>query len=135
VVDSDRGRFEFELFAQDAPLTVHRFLEYVDARLFDNGRFHRVVPNFVIQGGDPRGDGWGGPGQILRDENSRRRYERGMVGLALSGRDTGGSQFFVTHSRQPHLDGTYPLFGRVTSDMRVVDGITLGDRIRQVRRR
>ena len=135
VIDTDRGRIEIELFAQDAPLTVTRFLELVDIRLLDGGRWHRVVPNFVIQDGDPRGDGWGGPGSTLRDENSRRRYDRGMVGLALSGPDTGGSQYFITHSRQPHLDGTYPLFGRVTSDMRVVDAVTLGDRIRQIRRR
>jgi len=94
-----------------------------------------VVPNFVVQDGDPGGDGWGGPGFALRDENSRVRYSRGVVGMALSGPDTGGSQFFITHSPQPHLDGTYPVVGQVVEGMEVVDRIIQGDRIRTIRRR
>ncbi len=93
------------------------------------------MPNFVIQDGDPRGDGWGGPGVALRDEVNRRRYQRGTVGMALSGPDTGGSQFFITHSPQPHLDGTYTVIGQVTNGLDVVDRTTQGDGIRSVRRR
>jgi cyclophilin family peptidyl-prolyl cis-trans isomerase/HEAT repeat protein len=134
VIDSDRGRITIDLFAQDAPITVNAFLQLVDQRIFDGGLWHRVVPNFVIQDGDPRGDGWGGPGFALRDEINRNRYDRGTVGMALSGPDTGGSQFFITHSPQPHLDGTYTVIGRVISGMDVVDQITQDDRIRTVRR-
>jgi cyclophilin family peptidyl-prolyl cis-trans isomerase/HEAT repeat protein len=134
VLDTDRGRIVIDLFARDAPITVNAFLQLVDQRFFDGRPFHRVVPNFVVQGGDPRGDGWGGPGYSLRDEINPNRYERGTVGMALSGPDSGGSQFFITHSRQPHLDGTYPVIGRVISGMDVVDLITQGDRIQTVRR-
>jgi cyclophilin family peptidyl-prolyl cis-trans isomerase/HEAT repeat protein len=134
VFDTDRGRIVVDLSAGEAPLTVAAFLQLVDQRLFDGGMFHRVVPNFVVQGGDPRRDGWGGPGFALRDEVNRERYERGTVGMALSGPDTGGSQFFITHSSQPHLDGTYTVIGRVLSGMDVVDLITQGDRILTVRR-
>jgi cyclophilin family peptidyl-prolyl cis-trans isomerase/HEAT repeat protein len=134
ILDTDRGRIVIDLFARDAPITVNAFLQLVDQRFFDGRPFHRVVPNFVVQSGDPRGDGWGGPGYSLRDENNTNRYERGTVGVALSGPDTGGSQFFITHSRQPHLDGTYPAIGRVISGMDVVDLITQGDRIQTIRR-
>lgn len=134
VVDTDRGRIVIDLFGRDAPLTVRALLQLVDRRFFDAKLFHRVVPNFVAQGGDPRGDGWGGPAFTLRDEVNRNRYETGMVGMALSGPDTGGSQFFITHSPQPHLDGTYPVIGRVISGMDVVNLITQGDRIQTIRR-
>jgi cyclophilin family peptidyl-prolyl cis-trans isomerase len=92
------------------------------------------VPNFVAQAGDPRGDGWGGPGTVLRDEVNPQRYAPGSVGMALSGPDTGGSQFFITHGAQPHLDGTYTIFGRVTSDIRVVRQISQGEGIRSIHR-
>jgi cyclophilin family peptidyl-prolyl cis-trans isomerase/HEAT repeat protein len=134
VLDTDRGRIVIDLFGRDAPITVNAFLQLVDQRFFDGRPFHRVVPNFVVQSGDPRGDGWGGPGFSLRDEINPNRYDRGTVGMALSGPDTGGSQFFITHSRQPHLDGTYPVIGRVISGMDVVDLITQGDRIQTIRR-
>jgi cyclophilin family peptidyl-prolyl cis-trans isomerase len=93
-----------------------------------------VVPGFVVQAGDPRGDGWGGPGTVLRDEINPVRYGSGIVGLALSGPDTGGSQFFITLSPQPHLDGTYPVFGRVTAGQSILPLITQGDRIRSIHR-
>jgi cyclophilin family peptidyl-prolyl cis-trans isomerase len=134
VVDTDRGRVTLDLFAREAPLTVTALLQLVDQRAFDNILWHRVVPAFVAQSGDPRGDGWGGPGFALRDEINRLRYFRGTVGMALSGPDTGGSQFFITLAPQPHLDGTYTVVGRVLSGMEVVDLITQGDRIRTVRR-
>src|SRR6185503_9599449 len=92
------------------------------------------VPNFVIQGGDPRGDGNGGPGFQIRCEINYAEYDRGAVGMALSGKDTGGSQWFVTHSRQPHLDGGYTVFGRVAErDMPVIDAIARGDKILSIR--
>ncbi|HEX6065708.1 MAG TPA: peptidylprolyl isomerase [Longimicrobiales bacterium] len=106
---------EIELLAADAPLTVRNFMTLADRRYFDGARWHRVVPNFVIQDGDPYGNGSGGPGYAIRDEMNRVRYLEGAVGMALSGPDTGGSQFFITHSPQPHLDGGYTVFGRVVS--------------------
>ena len=92
------------------------------------------MPNFVIQDGDPRGDGSGGPGTVIRDEINRRRYDRGALGMALSGPDTGGSQFFITHSPQPHLDGGYTVFGHVVTGWDVLDLIVQGDRIRRIAR-
>jgi cyclophilin family peptidyl-prolyl cis-trans isomerase len=90
------------------------------------------VPDFVVQGGDPRGDGFGGPGYTIRDEINRLRYGRGTVGMALAGPDTGGSQFFITLSPQPHLDGGYTVFGEVESGLDVLDKIEAGDRIEKV---
>ena len=94
---------------------------------------HRVVSDFVIQGGDPRGDGWGGPGYALRDEINTVRFDRGAVGMPKSGRDTGGCQIFVTHVPTPHLDGNYTVFGKVISGMDVVDRIEVGDAILSAR--
>jgi len=133
-IDTDRGSIVIELLPGDAPLTVTAFLNLVDRHYFDGQRWHRVVPNFVIQSGDPRDDGWGGPGFTLRDEISPVRYQRGSVGLALSGPDTGGSQYFITVGPEPRLDGTYPIFGRVTSDLSVLDVVSQGDHIRSVHR-
>jgi cyclophilin family peptidyl-prolyl cis-trans isomerase len=100
---------------------------------FDGLPIHRVVPDFVIQGGDPRGDGEGGPGFTIRDEINQRPYLRGTVGMALDWADTGGSQFFITHSPQPHLDAKYTVFGRVIAGMEIVDQIQQGDVIRRIR--
>ncbi|MGD8377871.1 MAG: peptidylprolyl isomerase, partial [Acidobacteriota bacterium] len=132
-LDTDRGRVVLELFSRDAPLTVRNFLDLVRAGFYDGLTFHRVVPNFVVQAGDPRGDGWGGPGRQIRCELTPLPYERGTVGMALDGRDTGGSQFFITHTPQPHLEGAYTVFGRVREGMEVVDVLVQGDRIRQAR--
>jgi len=133
-VETDRGSFVVELLPAEAPLTVAAFLSLVDRRYFDGSRWHRVVPNFVVQDGDPRGDGWGGPGFALRDEVNPSRYVTGTMGMALSGPDTGGSQFFITHSAQPHLDGTYTVFGQVVSGLPVLAGVAQGDRIRSIHR-
>lgn len=127
------GAIELELFAVEAPLTVLNFLHLADAGYFDGQEWPRVVPNFVIQGGDPRGDQSGGPGYAIRDEINRHRYHRGTLGMALSGPETGGSQFFITHSPQPHLDGGYTVFGRVVSGMEVVDRVVMGERIASIR--
>jgi len=131
-IHTDQGQIRIELFPQDAPMTVDSFVTLARKGFFNNLTFHRVVPNFVIQGGDPRGDGEGGPGYQIRCEINTRPYIRGAVGMALSGKDTGGSQFFITHSPQPHLDGGYTIFGQVISGMEIVDRITRGDMIRKV---
>lgn len=135
VIETAGGPISVELFAADAPLTVDALLRLADRHYFDGGTWHRVVPNFVAQDGDPRGDGWGGPGFTLRDEVSSRPYTRGTVGLALGGPDTGGSQFFIVLSPQPHLEGTYPVLGHVESGMELLERTTQGDRIRTIRRR
>ncbi len=126
---TSRGNLRLELFGTDAPLTVSNFLTLARSGYYRNTTFHRVVPNFVIQDGDPRDDGNGGPGYAIRDEMNRRRYERGALGMALSGPDTGGSQYFITHSPQPHLDGHYTVFGRLVGGFEVLDAIVQGDRI------
>ena len=135
-LETDRGTLDIELLPAEAPLTVAAFLELVERRFFDGTRWHRVVPNFVVQDGDRRGDGWGGPGGgfVLRDEINPVRYDAGRVGMALSGPDTGGSQYFITHSAQPHLDGIYTIFGRVVSGVVVLNAIGQGDRIRSIHR-
>jgi cyclophilin family peptidyl-prolyl cis-trans isomerase len=129
VIQSARGTLELSRFSWDAPLTVYNFASLADQHYFDGQRFHRVVPNFVVQAGDPRGDGNGGPGYAIRDEINRHRYLRGTLGMALSGPNTGGSQFFVTHSPQPHLDGGYTVFGQLRSGGAALDRIVQGDRI------
>jgi cyclophilin family peptidyl-prolyl cis-trans isomerase/HEAT repeat protein len=131
-VATDKGTFIIELLPEEAPLTVDSFVQLARRGYFNNITFHRVVPNFVIQGGDPRGDGNGGPGYQIRCEINEARYERGAIGMALSGKDTGGSQWFATHSPQPHLDGGYTVFGRVREGMEVVDRIMRGDVIRSI---
>jgi cyclophilin family peptidyl-prolyl cis-trans isomerase len=128
-IETDRGVLELELLSGDAPITVDNFVSLARRGYFDSQRFHRVVPNFVVQGGDPRGDGNGGPGYAIRDELNRRRYQRGTLGMALSGPNTGGSQFFVTHAPQPHLDGGYTVFGQLRAGGDVLDRIVQGDRI------
>jgi cyclophilin family peptidyl-prolyl cis-trans isomerase/HEAT repeat protein len=132
IVSTTRGSFTIELLPDDAPLTVDNFVQLAKRGYFRGVTVHRVVPNFVIQDGDPRGDGNGGPGYSIRCEINQVPYERGAVGMALSGKDTGGSQWFVTHSPQPHLDGGYTVFGRVVSGMEIVDRITRGDVIRDI---
>jgi HEAT repeat protein/cyclophilin family peptidyl-prolyl cis-trans isomerase len=133
-IDTDRGTIEIELAVLDAPLTVENFVRLARMSYFDGMTVHRVVPDFVIQSGDPRGDGEGGPGYTIRDELNQRPYLRGTVGMALDlWPDTGGSQFFITHSPQPHLEAKYTVFGRVIGGMDVVDAIQQGDIIRRVR--
>ena len=132
-VDVDqKGVIEIELFGADAPLTVANYMRLVQAHYFDRLRFHRVVPNFVVQDGDPRGDGNGSPGYAIRDEINMNRYLTPMVGMALSGPDTGGSQWFINLSPQPHLDGTYTVFGRVVNGQGTLQRVVQGDVIRSI---
>ncbi|MEO7456178.1 MAG: peptidylprolyl isomerase, partial [Gemmatimonadaceae bacterium] len=128
-IETERGTMVLALFSSEAPLTVYNVVSLASRGYFDGQHFHRVVPNFVIQMGDPRGDGSGGPGYAIRDELNRRRYLRGTLGMALSGPNTGGSQFFVTHSPQPHLDAGYTVFGELREGADVLDRIVQGDRI------
>jgi len=132
VIHTKKGNIRIELFADDAPMTVDSFIRLTRSGFYNGLAFVRVVPNFVIQGGDPRGDQNGGPGYQIRDEINLHKYETGSVGMALSGKDTGGSQFFITHSPQPHLDGGYTVFGRVTEGMDIVNRIARGDRMERV---
>lgn len=133
VVTTEKGEFEIALYVDDAPLTSANLFNLARKGFFRNLTFHRVVPDFVAQGGDPRGDGNGGPGYTIRCEINHKPYGRGVVGMALSGKDTGGSQFFVTAAPQPHLDGRYTAFGEVTRGQEVVDALLEGDLITEVR--
>ena len=132
-IDTPKGSVQIELAVLDAPLTVENFVTLARKGYFDGLPIHRVVPAFVVQDGDPRGDGSGGPGYSIRDELNDRAYVRGTVGMALAGPDTGGSQWFVTHAPQPHLEGRYTVFGQVVKGMEVVDRLEVGDTITRIR--
>jgi cyclophilin family peptidyl-prolyl cis-trans isomerase len=127
-----KGTIRLRLACPQAPLTCLNFLQLAEQGFYNGLPFHRVVPDFVLQGGDPRGDGSGGPGYDIRDEIGRLRYGRGTVGMALSGPDTGGSQFFIALSEQPHLDGGYTAFGQVVAGDEILDRIEGGDRIEAI---
>lgn len=132
-VETTKGLIEIELAVREAPLTSQTIMALARRGFFTGISFHRVVPNFVVQAGDPRGDGEGGPNFTIRDERNDLPYLRGTVGMALDWRDTGGSQFFITHSPQPHLDARYTVFGRVVKGMEVVDALQQWDTIERVR--
>jgi cyclophilin family peptidyl-prolyl cis-trans isomerase/HEAT repeat protein len=132
-IETSKGTIEIELAVLDAPQTAQNFMALARKGFFNGLQIHRVVPNFVVQDGDPRGDGSGGPGYTIRDELNDRPFLRGTVGMALDWRDTGGSQFFITHSPQPHLDAKYTVFGHVVNGMDVVDRLQQLDTIQRVR--
>jgi cyclophilin family peptidyl-prolyl cis-trans isomerase len=132
-IETERGTIVVDLLGDDAPRTVASFVHLARTNFYKGLVFHRVVPDFVIQGGDPRGDGYGGASYTLRCEYNQRRFGPGAVGMALAGKDTGSSQFFITHSAQPHLDGRYTVFGQVVEGMDVVEAIQKGDVIRNVK--
>jgi cyclophilin family peptidyl-prolyl cis-trans isomerase len=126
---TDKGKIVIQFFREEAPLATSNFIRLVLSDFYDGLSFHRVVPNFVVQGGCPRSDGWGGPGYAIRCEYNKLHYGRGMVGMAHAGKDTGGSQFFITQSPQPHLDGKYTIFGEVIEGLDIIDNILPGDKI------
>jgi cyclophilin family peptidyl-prolyl cis-trans isomerase len=132
VIHTSRGTIELLLDVVEAPLATASFLELARRGFYDGLDFHRVVQGFVVQGGCPRGDGFGGPGYLLRSEIGQRPFGRGAVGLALAGPDTGGSQIFIAQLPAPHLDGRFPRFGEVTRGLEVVDRLRPGDRIERV---
>ncbi|MDJ0839410.1 MAG: peptidylprolyl isomerase [Acidobacteriota bacterium] len=127
ILHTSKGKITVELASVDAPITCANIVYLSGRGYFQNLPLHRVVPNFVVQAGDSRGDGAGGPGYSIPCEINRLPFEQASVGMALSGKDTGGSQFFICHSDQPHLDGGYTVFGKVTRGMRVVDKLEEGD--------
>ena len=132
MIKTNRGDIYILLDTSEAPLTSLNFIHLAKSGFYNGLTFHRVVPDFVIQGGDPRGDGSGGPGYMIREEINRSEFLFGTVGMATSGRDTGGSQFFICLSPQPHLDGRYTAFGRVEEGMDVIQNIEIGDTIYSV---
>jgi len=133
VLETTCGEIEIRCLAQQAPIHVAGFVQRVRDGFYDGLTWHRVVSNFVIQGGDPRGDGWGTGGRTVRDEINRSRFVRGAVGMPKGGKDTGGCQLFITHVPTPHLDGNYTVFGQVVSGLATVDRIEVGDRIIRAR--
>jgi len=132
-IETTRGRIVLELAEDDAPNTVANFVSLAEKGFYNGVVFHRVIADFMIQGGDPTGTGSGGPGYVIADEFSPRlRHTRGVISMANAGPNTGGSQFFITHVACPHLDGKHAVFGRVIDGMGVVDSIRQGDRIEKV---
>jgi cyclophilin family peptidyl-prolyl cis-trans isomerase len=131
-VETSKGNIVVELFPDIAPATVSNFLYLVKKGYYNNILFHRVIADFVVQGGDPRGDGWGGPGYVIPCEYSDLAFERGTIGIATSGKDTGSSQFFICHSEQPHLNRRYTILGKVREGMENVDKIDIEDKIIQI---
>ena len=132
VIETTKGKIEFELYADKAPLTVSNFVYLAELGYYNGLTFHRVVPNFVIQGGDPTGTGTGGPGYKFKDETVVGEYKAGTVAMANSGPDSNGSQFFICLEDQPNLPKDYNLFGQVISGMDVVAKISIGDKMNSV---
>lgn len=129
VLTTNKGVMKIQLLREDAPFTVLNFVKLAKKNFYDGLSVHRVVPNFVVQGGDPRGDGWGGPGYAIRSEFSLASFSRGACGIASAGKDMEGCQFFITHLPTPHLDGRYTVFAKVVSGYDVVDNLQVGDTI------
>lgn len=134
IMETSKGTITLELYPQHAPKTVNNFVFLVREGFYNGVVFHRVIPNFMIQGGDPTGTGRGGPGYRFEDEfeNNPLRHEAKVLSMANAGPNTNGSQFFITHAPQPHLDGKHTVFGKVTSGADVVDAIEGGDTMESV---
>ncbi len=133
-IKTNKGSFRVQLFANLAPLTVKNFLHLGQSHFYDHLVFHRVVPDFVVQGGDPTGTGWGGANYLIPSEHSPYPFKRGTLGIATAGFDTGSCQFFICLSDQPHLNGNYTAFGRVIDSMNVVENLEIGDAIVHIKR-
>ncbi|MEZ4662114.1 MAG: peptidylprolyl isomerase [Caldilineaceae bacterium] len=133
-METDAGTIELELYPQHAPKTVNNFVFLINEGYYDGITFHRVISDFMIQGGDPTGSGRGGPGYKFEDEtrNNPLRHDTGVISMANAGPNTNGSQFFITHSPQPHLNGKHTVFGKVTKGQDVVDAVRQGDRMIKV---
>jgi peptidyl-prolyl cis-trans isomerase B (cyclophilin B) len=133
-IETGKGTIHLELFPQHAPKTVNNFVFLAQEGFYDGVTFHRVIQDFMIQGGDPTGSGRGGPGYRFEDEfkGNPLRHERGAISMANAGPDTNGSQFFITHGPTPHLDGRHTVFGKVTQGQDVVDAIEQGDAMLKV---
>ena len=133
IISTEKGDMKAELYADETPIAVENFIKLAENRFYDGLTFHRVIPNFVIQGGCPNGNGTGGPGWTIKCETSAERqyHDRGVLSMAHRGKDTGGSQFFICHNRQTtqHLDGVHTCFGKVVEGEDVIDDIRPGDLI------
>lgn len=127
-----KGKIELELFEKDAPDTVANFEKLANEGFYDGLTFHRVIDDFVIQGGCPKGNGTGGPGYTIKCEINHNKHGTGALSMAHAGKDTGGSQFFITQSPQPHLDGVHTVFGKVIKGMDTVNNIEQGDKMIKV---
>lgn len=129
-----QGDIVVELFGKDAPATVNNFVFLANDKFYDGTVFHRVIPDFMVQGGDPTGTGRGGPGYRFNDETrgNPHKHERGVLSMANAGPNTNGSQFFITHVATPWLDGKHTVFGKVLSGLEVVDAIRQGDKLESV---
>ena len=132
IMETSKGTINLDLFEQDAPNTVANFVKLSKDGFYDGLNFHRVIPNFMIQGGCPNGTGTGGPGYKIKCEINPNKHEAGSLSMAHAGKDTGGSQFFICHAPQSHLDGVHTVFGK-TEDMDVVNKIEKGDTIESVK--
>lgn len=134
VIETEQGTMVVELYPNEAPGTVANFAKLASSGFYDGLTFHRVIPNFVIQGGDPKGNGTGGPGYTIKCETAGNPHKhlRGSLSMAHAGKDTGGSQFFICHSPQTHLDGVHTVFGRVVEGLDVVDAIKQGNHMTKV---
>lgn len=132
IMETDKGTIHLDLFDQDAPNTVKNFVDLSQAGFYDGLNFHRVIDNFMVQGGCPKGTGTGGPGYTIKCEINENKHLAGSLSMAHRGPDTGGSQFFICHAPQPHLDGVHTVFGK-TEDMDVVNAIRQGDKIISVK--
>ena len=133
IIETEKGDIVLELFENDAPNTVANFVKLINKGYYNGLKFHRVIPNFMVQGGCPVGNGTGGPGYAIKCEINPKKHLAGTLSMAHAGKDTGGSQFFITHSPQPHLDGVHTVFGQVTEGMDVVNAIRQGDVMKQVK--
>jgi peptidyl-prolyl cis-trans isomerase B (cyclophilin B) len=137
IIKTEKGDMFVELYDQDAPKTVANFVKLSQSGFYNGLTFHRVIPNFVIQGGCPKGDGTGGPGYAIPCEltGNNQFHDRGVLSMAHAGRNTGGSQFFVCHSRQntAHLDRNHTCFGKVVQGIEVIDQIKVGDKILEIK--
>jgi len=133
-METNKGTIELELYPEHAPVTVNNFVFLVGEGFYDGVSFHRVIDNFVIQGGDPTGTGRGGPGYRFEDElkGNPLKHETNVISMANAGPNTNGSQFFITHSPQPHLDGKHTVFGKVVTGAELVDEIVAGDVMEKV---
>jgi peptidyl-prolyl cis-trans isomerase B (cyclophilin B) len=133
-LETSRGTIVCELFAKDAPATVNNFVFLAREQFYDGTVFHRVIPDFMIQGGDPTGTGRGGPGYRFEDEvhSNPNRHQRGSLSMANAGPNTNGSQFFITHIVTDWLDGKHTVFGKVLSGQDVVDSVKQGDKLVKV---
>ena len=134
IMETSKGTINLELFEKEAPGTVKNFISLSKKGFYDGLSFHRVINNFMIQGGCPNGTGTGGPGYKIKCETAgnKQKHTPGTLSMAHAGKDTGGSQFFITHTATPHLDGVHTVFGR-TKDMAVVNAIKQGDKITSVK--